>query len=87
MIFRGDLLISSLSGSPRAISPIYYHDDTGSELYERLCEEELYYLFRDEKSILATHARALRVRRKEPVTTACESQAVGQFLRTGGRAA
>ncbi|WP_430699330.1 MULTISPECIES: L-histidine N(alpha)-methyltransferase [Mesorhizobium] len=26
---------------------------------KRLCEEESYYLFRDEKSILATHGRSI----------------------------
>ncbi|WP_081157695.1 L-histidine N(alpha)-methyltransferase [Ensifer aridi] len=59
MIFRGDLLISSLSGSPRSISSIYYYDDNGSALYERLCKEESYYLFRDERSILARNAKSI----------------------------
>ncbi|RWP83461.1 MAG: L-histidine N(alpha)-methyltransferase [Mesorhizobium sp.] len=55
-IFRGDVLIRSLSGSPRSIGCMYYYDDTGSALFERLCQEESYYLFRAEKEILAHHA-------------------------------
>ncbi|TIT88089.1 MAG: L-histidine N(alpha)-methyltransferase, partial [Mesorhizobium sp.] len=59
MMFRGDMLISSLSETPRAISSMYYYDDIGFALYDRLCQEDSYYLSRDERSILSTHARAI----------------------------
>ncbi|WP_275531938.1 L-histidine N(alpha)-methyltransferase [Ensifer aridi] len=59
MIFRADLLIASLSESPRTISSMYYYDDTGSALYERLCMEPSYYLFRDEREIIAENAKSI----------------------------
>lgn len=58
-IFRGDLLIRSLSDSPRSISSMYYYDDAGSALFERLCKEDSYYLFRAEREILAQCAKSV----------------------------
>ncbi|AZO10869.1 L-histidine N(alpha)-methyltransferase [Mesorhizobium sp. M1C.F.Ca.ET.193.01.1.1] len=58
-LFKGDLLVASLSESPRSVNSIYYYDDAGSRLFERLCHEETYYLFRTEKDILAEHARSI----------------------------
>lgn len=58
-LFKGDLLVSSLSESPRSINSIYYYDDTGSALFERLCDEETYYLFRTERGILAKYAKTI----------------------------
>lgn len=58
-LFRGDSLVSTLSRSPRSISSIYYYDDTGSLLFERLCTEGTYYLFRTEKGILSQCAKAI----------------------------
>ncbi|WP_352708617.1 L-histidine N(alpha)-methyltransferase [Mesorhizobium sp. M0598] len=58
-IFCGDLLIQSLSGSPRSIGCMYYYDDTGSALFERLCKEDSYYLFRAEREILAQYAKPI----------------------------
>ncbi|WP_168992203.1 MULTISPECIES: L-histidine N(alpha)-methyltransferase [Mesorhizobium] len=58
-IFRGDLLIQSLSGFPRSIGCMYYYDDTGSALFERLCKEDSYYLFRAEQEILAQYAKSV----------------------------
>ncbi|MER8746095.1 L-histidine N(alpha)-methyltransferase [Mesorhizobium sp. M1004] len=52
-------MVTSLCESPRAINSIYFYDEIGSELFERLCEEETYYLFRTEKSILAKHAQSI----------------------------
>ncbi|MDX8514649.1 L-histidine N(alpha)-methyltransferase [Mesorhizobium captivum] len=56
-LFNGDLLVASLSESPRRVNSIYYYDDTGSLLFERLCTEKTYYLFRTERDILAQHAK------------------------------
>ncbi|MFC3326107.1 L-histidine N(alpha)-methyltransferase [Mesorhizobium cantuariense] len=58
-LFKGDLLVASLSAPPRTVNSIYYYDDTGSRLFERLCEEETYYLFRTEKEILTQHATSI----------------------------
>ncbi|MER9056938.1 L-histidine N(alpha)-methyltransferase [Mesorhizobium sp. M0910] len=58
-IFRGDVLIQSLSGSPRSIGSMYYYDDTGSALFERLCQEDSYYLFRAEEEILAQYTKSI----------------------------
>ncbi|CDX45099.1 Methyltransferase [Mesorhizobium sp. ORS 3359] len=58
-MFRGDVLVSSLSETPRFISSMYYYDDIGFALYDRLCREDSYYLSRDERSILHTHARTI----------------------------
>ncbi|WP_192364149.1 L-histidine N(alpha)-methyltransferase [Mesorhizobium mediterraneum] len=58
-LFKGDLLVASLSELPRSVNPIYYYDDTGSLLFERLCNEETYYLFRTERGILAEYAKTI----------------------------
>ncbi|MFB9984550.1 L-histidine N(alpha)-methyltransferase [Mesorhizobium kowhaii] len=58
-IFRGDLLKNSLSQSPRSIGCMYYYDDTGSALFDRLCKEESYYLFRAEREILSQYAKSV----------------------------
>ncbi|WP_301006762.1 L-histidine N(alpha)-methyltransferase [Mesorhizobium sp.] len=58
-LFKGDLLVASLSESPRSVNSIYYYDNAGSHLFERLCQEETYYLFRTEKDILAKHATSI----------------------------
>ncbi|TIV73625.1 MAG: hypothetical protein E5V79_04630, partial [Mesorhizobium sp.] len=61
VLFNGDALVSSLSESPRVINGIYYYDDAGSALFERLCSENTYYLFSTEKTILAQHAKEIAV--------------------------
>ncbi|RWQ29940.1 MAG: L-histidine N(alpha)-methyltransferase [Mesorhizobium sp.] len=58
-LFSGDLLVASLSESQRTVNSIYYYDDTGSLLFERLCKEETYYLFRTEWEILAEYAKTI----------------------------
>ncbi|WP_192178430.1 L-histidine N(alpha)-methyltransferase [Mesorhizobium amorphae] len=58
-LFEGDALVSSLSETPRVIKSVYYYDDTGSELFERLCSENNYYLFRMERDLLTTNAKAI----------------------------
>ncbi|MER9643356.1 L-histidine N(alpha)-methyltransferase [Mesorhizobium sp. M0239] len=58
-LFKGDLLVASLSGSPRHVNSIYYYDDTGSLLFERLCGEKTYYLFRTERWILTELAKTI----------------------------
>ncbi|MER9133180.1 L-histidine N(alpha)-methyltransferase [Mesorhizobium sp. M0768] len=59
VLFDGDALVSSLSETPRLIKSVYYYDDTGSELFERLCSENTYYLFITEKEILNKNAKAI----------------------------
>ncbi len=54
--FAADLH-AALSRSPKAISPKYFYDETGSRLFEQICELPEYYPTRTELALLQTHAR------------------------------
>ena len=56
--FAGDLA-RGLAARPRSISPKYFYDAAGSQLFDRICELPEYYPTRTELSILGTHARAI----------------------------
>ena len=43
---------SSLNGNSKFISPKYFYDDTGSQLFEKICKLPEYYLTRTEIKIL-----------------------------------
>jgi dimethylhistidine N-methyltransferase len=49
-------LIDGLSRRPRCISPKYFYDAAGSELFDRICELPEYYLTRTELGILRDRA-------------------------------
>jgi len=49
-------LSAMLAGSPRRISPKYFYDTAGSELFERICELPEYYPTRTEMGLLLGHA-------------------------------
>jgi dimethylhistidine N-methyltransferase len=49
-------LAAALAQRPRSISPKYFYDARGSELFDRICELPEYYPTRTELSILARHA-------------------------------
>ncbi|WP_457391898.1 L-histidine N(alpha)-methyltransferase [Roseateles sp. P5_E1] len=53
--FAADLH-AALSRAPKAISPKYFYDETGSKLFEQICELPEYYPTRTELSLLQTHA-------------------------------
>ncbi|AZV19269.1 L-histidine N(alpha)-methyltransferase [Mesorhizobium sp. M7A.F.Ce.TU.012.03.2.1] len=59
VLFDGGALVSSLSEKPRLIKSIYYYDDAGSKMFERLCSEDSYYLFRTEMDIITQNAKAV----------------------------
>ena len=46
----------ALATRPRSISPKYFYDARGSQLFDRICELPEYYPTRTELSILRTHA-------------------------------
>ncbi|WP_414708420.1 L-histidine N(alpha)-methyltransferase [Ramlibacter sp.] len=52
-------LVAALAARPRSISPKYFYDARGSQLFERICELPEYYPTRTELDILRTHAREL----------------------------
>jgi dimethylhistidine N-methyltransferase len=49
-------LVSALAARPRSISPKYFYDARGSELFDRICELPEYYPTRTELAILSRHA-------------------------------
>jgi dimethylhistidine N-methyltransferase len=53
--FAADLH-AALSRTPKAISPKYFYDGTGSKLFERICELPEYYPTRTELALLQAHA-------------------------------
>jgi dimethylhistidine N-methyltransferase len=50
-------LVSALAARPRSISPKYFYDVRGSQLFDRICELPEYYPTRTEQAILERHAR------------------------------
>ncbi|WPB58146.1 L-histidine N(alpha)-methyltransferase [Xylophilus sp. GOD-11R] len=49
-------LVAGLSATPRQISPKYFYDTAGSEIFERICELPEYYPTRTEMGLLMAHA-------------------------------
>ena len=52
--FVADVL-KGLRDSPKRISPMYFYDALGSELFDRICELKEYYPTRTELRILEQH--------------------------------
>jgi dimethylhistidine N-methyltransferase len=52
-------LVAALAKRPRSISPKYFYDARGSQLFDRICELPEYYPTRTELAILETHAREM----------------------------
>jgi dimethylhistidine N-methyltransferase len=50
-------LVSGLMASPASISPKYFYDDTGCELFTRICRLDEYYPTRTEEAIFEQYAR------------------------------
>ncbi len=53
--FAADLM-AALASRPRSISPKYFYDDHGSQLFDRICDLPEYYPTRTELAILAANA-------------------------------
>lgn len=51
-----DDLLSGLLNTPRQVSPKWFYDQRGSELFEQICELPEYYPTRTELAMLAEHA-------------------------------
>ena len=49
-------VIDGLSGTPKRVPSKYFYDQRGSELFERICELDEYYLTRTELAIMRCHA-------------------------------
>lgn len=52
----------ALMRAPREIAPKWFYDDTGSELFERICTLPEYYPTRTERAILSNHAAGIVAR-------------------------
>ena len=51
-----DDVITGLKANPKSIPPKYFYDNTGSELFEKICTTPEYYVTRTEASILKAHS-------------------------------
>ena len=49
-------VLRGLRSSPKRLSPMYFYDERGSQLFERICAQPEYYVTRTETAILAAHA-------------------------------
>ncbi len=49
-------LLDGLSGPDKRVSPKYFYDETGSQLFEAICEQPEYYPTRTELAIMRAHA-------------------------------
>jgi dimethylhistidine N-methyltransferase len=52
-------VLSGLARRPKELSPIYFYDERGSQLFERICDLPEYYLTRAESEILLEQAAAM----------------------------
>jgi L-histidine N-alpha-methyltransferase len=50
-------ILRGLQGTPKRLSPTYFYDERGSELFDEICELPEYYITRTETAILEGHAR------------------------------
>jgi L-histidine N-alpha-methyltransferase len=49
-------VLRGLKGSPKRLSPTYFYDEHGSQLFEQICAVPEYYITRTETAILAANA-------------------------------
>ena len=52
-------VLRGLKMSPKRLSPMYFYDERGSQLFDEICELPEYYITRTETGILQRHARAI----------------------------
>nr|WP_243700780.1 L-histidine N(alpha)-methyltransferase [Paralcaligenes ureilyticus] len=55
-------MLAALQMRPRCLSPKYFYDETGSALFDRICDLPEYYPTRTELTLLAAHATEIAVR-------------------------
>lgn len=55
----GQDVVTGLSQTPKTLSPKYFYDDRGSELFEQICQLPEYYLTRTETAILQQFGPAI----------------------------
>src|SRR5690242_11347568 len=48
-------ILAGLRQSPKRLSPIYLYDETGSQLFDRICDLPEYYLTRTETELLRSY--------------------------------
>lgn len=49
-------VLDGLHKSPKELSPVWFYDELGSSLFDRICDLPEYYLTRTEQGIMQTHA-------------------------------
>jgi L-histidine N-alpha-methyltransferase len=52
-------VLRGLKGTQKRLSPVYFYDERGSQLFDEICELPEYYVTRTETQILATHAQEI----------------------------
>lgn len=52
-------VLSGLLASPKRLSPTYFYDERGSQLFDEICELPEYYITRTETEILERHSAAI----------------------------
>ena len=52
-------VLRGLKSSPKRLSPTYFYDERGSQLFDRICTVPEYYITRTETAILAAHAQQI----------------------------
>src|SRR5882757_7071981 len=52
-------VLRGLQGEPKRLSPTYFYDERGSQLFDEICELPEYYITRTETRILERHAREI----------------------------
>jgi len=55
-------VLSGLLASPKRLSPTYFYDERGSQLFDEICELPEYYITRTETEILERYATAIAAR-------------------------
>jgi len=76
----GQDVIAGLSSNPRYLSPKYFYDEKGSQLFEQICQQPEYYPTRTEASILKASGGAIA-----HVTGPCEIVELGSGSSTKTR--
>ncbi len=76
----GSDVVRGLSQSPKTLSPRYFYDDRGSQLFEQICDLPEYYLTRAETAILQQYAGEI-----VQLTGACEIVELGSGSSTKTR--
>jgi L-histidine N-alpha-methyltransferase len=52
-------VLRGLQGTPKRLSPTYFYDERGSQLFDAICELPEYYITRTETQILEAHAQEM----------------------------